>query len=367
MTQTKIVVMSGYHDYRSNRKANIHFISKELSVSYDVSFLSFRYSYLTKTRDDPRHDLWNRSNSIEISNGVKCYLWRSYIHPFRMPSFFSILENILFSLYSRYMPHELIEIISSADIILIESGICIIYAEMIKRLNPSVRLIYLASDGLTTINQANFIKRKFNMVATLFESARVPSPYLASEMPLGLKTYYIPHGIDKNVFRTTNKSPFDLGTTNAVSVGSMLFDESFFLIASEAFPHVNFHIIGGVPNRNGLTNVRYYSEMPFHETLPFLKHANIAIAAYGIGVHRYLTHTSMKLIQYEFLGVPAVCPLEVSGGLSHRFGYKIGDVSSIISAVQRALDSKHFLPIMHMSWSEVTDRILNHNVSLEMR
>src|SRR3979490_901359 len=79
------VILSGYHDYRSKRKADLHFIADELKEPGEVNFLSLRYSYLTRYKEDPRHDLWDRANRHETVRGVGCYLWRTPIHPFRLP------------------------------------------------------------------------------------------------------------------------------------------------------------------------------------------------------------------------------------------------------------------------------------------
>jgi 2-beta-glucuronyltransferase len=357
MEHRNFIIMSGYHDYRTKRRANLHFIADELAKRGKVFFFSLRYSYLTKYREDPRHGLWDRANRFELSNSILCYLWRTPIHPFRLPGRLVILERVMFGLFSRYLPRALKQKIKESDIAFIESGVSIIYARLLKRLNPSLILIYMASDSLSTINQAEYIKKQFDAFAHLFESARVPSPYLADELPKLMPTYYIPHGIDKRQFEHIGTSPYQEGTVNAVSVGSMLFDASFFRIAGELFPNIVFHIIGSGHEDKAQNNVRYYPEMPFRQTLPYIKHANIAIAPYGQDAPRYLTHTSMKLSQYAYLGVPAVCPISVAGK-GERFGYIPGNADSIREAVSHALTFES-CQNAYLSWSDVTDRLLH--------
>src|ERR1700733_13164113 len=92
-TQRSFVIMSGYHDYRSKRKANLHFIADELKGRGEVNFLSLRYSYLTRYKQDPRHDLWDCANRYEKVNDIGCYLWRTPIHPFRLPKSFAFFEK----------------------------------------------------------------------------------------------------------------------------------------------------------------------------------------------------------------------------------------------------------------------------------
>jgi 2-beta-glucuronyltransferase len=51
------------------------------------------------------------------------------------------------------------------------------------------------------------------------------------------------------------------------------------------------------------SNVRFYKEMPFKATLPYIKHADFGIAAYRPSANSgYLAQSSLKLMQYEYLG-----------------------------------------------------------------
>jgi 2-beta-glucuronyltransferase len=355
------VIMSGYHDYRSKRKADLHFIADELKKQGEVSFFSVRYSYLTRYKEDPRHDLWERANRNETVNGIGCYLWRTPIHPFRLPSRFALIEKAGFAAFSSYLPKAMRAAIKRTDIVFVESGISIIYLPLIKRLNPNVRIIYLASDSLDTIGQAGAIKDALRANADLIDGARVPSPYLARDLPRQVPCYYIPHGIDKAQFERIGTSPFSPGSVNAVSVGSMLFDPGFFESAGKLFPNITFHVIGSGYAGAGPHNVRYYPEMPFEKTLPFLKYSAFAIAPYRSGVAPYLTHTSMKLMQYNYLGIPAVCPEIVTGAGYGRFGYDPERPQTIKTAIENALDSGGLAPQPQLDWRQVTRLIMGMN------
>jgi 2-beta-glucuronyltransferase len=351
--------MSGYHDYRSKRKANLHFIADELKKRGEVDFFSLRYSYLTRYREDPRHDLWGSANIYEKVDGVGCYLWRTPIHPFRLPRRLSIIEKMSFASFSMCLPKAIRAVIGRADIIFVESGMSIIYVPLIKRLNPEIQIVYMASDSLDAIRQADAIKQAFIRNAAAIDSARVPSPHLARDIPGDIPRYYIPHGIDKARFERIGPSHFAPGSVNAVSVGSMLFDPTFFEMAGRLFPNVTFHVIGSGYAGTGPGNVRYYAEMPFEKTLPFLKHCTFAIAPYGPSVEAYLSHTSMKLTQYNYLGIAAVCPVAIAGEGMGRFGYRPGDRDTIQAAINEALCAPPIVPHRHLSWSEVTDRLLD--------
>ena len=363
------VIISGYHDYRSKRRANLHFIADELTKRGDVFFLSLRYSHLTRRREDPRHNLWARANRLERVNGVDCYLWRTPIHPFRMPAHLRLAERALFGLFAQHLPRPARERIAQATHIFVESGIGIMYLPLLRRLNPTGQIIYMASDSLGAINQADTIKRAFQRYAHFVDSARLPSPFLRDDVPASIPCYFIPHGIEKERFAQNCPSPYRPGTTNAVSVGSMLFDNSFFEIAGPAFPDITFHVIGSGHTGPNTANVLYYDEMPFEATLPYLKHATFAIAAYGEGVAPYLTHISMKLMQYGFLGLPAVCPEVVAGEGLGRVGYFAKDTSSIDAAISKTLNVR-WLGADCLDWNGVTTRLLrpdDFNISESIR
>jgi 2-beta-glucuronyltransferase len=323
-----------------------------------VFFLSLRYSPLTNFKNDPRRTLRERANRLEIVNSVACYLWHTPVHPFGLPRQLELLEKLVFAGAARLLPRVAMDEIARATHILIESGIGLIYLPLIRQLNPAAEVVYMASDSLTAINQASAIKAAFRRHATLIDRARLPSPLLRADVPAIIPCHYIPHGIEKARFARVAQSPYRPGTRNAVSVGSMLFDPTFFALAGPQCPDVTFHVIGSGHPGVDTANVRYLPEMPFAETLPYLQHADVAIAPYGSGVEPYLTHTSMKLTQYSFLGLPAICPDMLVAEPFRRFGYRPGDAGSIARAVAAALASDKRAEVEHLDWAEVTDRLL---------
>ncbi len=354
----QFLMLSGYHDYRSPRKADVHFIAKELKAYGRVYFVSTRFSRISMLREDPRHALNQRANRIEIYDGVNCYLWRTPVHPVGLPKALRPLERLIFAGYKLQLPQAIKRMIRASNVIFVESGINIIFARLIKRLNPTCKLIYLAEDSLGTIHQAETIKNALREHASAFDAARIVSPHINSEIPDQMPRYYIPHGIEKQTFAVIGDTPYEPGTQNAVSVGSMLFDPEFFNIAGALFPSITFHVIGSGHTQPARNNVIFYPEMPFAKTLPYLKHSDFAIAPYNEKVAAYLTHSSMKLMQYNFLGIPAVCPDLIAASSFGRFGYKHGDAESIRRAIYEALSAKKIEPQKHIGWAEVTAQLL---------
>jgi 2-beta-glucuronyltransferase len=354
------LMISG-HDFRSPRKANVHFIAEELAKLGKTRFFSIGFSYLSRIKKGPRVSLWGRANRPEHYQGVDTYLWRTLLHPFnlRLP-FLRCIEKFWFNDYVADAPNTLREWIADAGTIILESGMSVIFYDLIKEINPTARVIYLCSDDLDTIGCSSHLQDQLQRITAQLDGIRVPSRVLASAFSSNAYVFFVPHGIDRSINDLGKTSPY-AGGVNLVAVGSMLFDPHFFTIAAAAFPDYTFHVIGGGAKAALLRapNIRVYGEMPFTETIAYIRHADVGIAPYeGKHVSNYLADTSMKLMQFGYLGLPAVCPHAAVGDYTGRFGYTPDDADSIVAAIRSALACGHFQASPALSWAEVTQRIL---------
>lgn len=359
-TSPNYLVLSA-HDYRTPRRASIHFITDELARRGHVRFFSLRYSRLSRLKGDARLPLDDGANRIEIRNGVECYLWRVLAHPFntRKP-WLRGAEDLWFRGYVRQAPSVLKRWIVEADVIVFESGTAVAFIAMARRLNPAARLIYRASDALNTINVADYIEREFVRMMSTLDVIALVSPKMADRIPNAANVAHIPHGIDPQLEALADPSPYGDGL-HAVSLGSMLFDPQFIEVASQAFPQVTFHVIGsGTGAQPGYgSNVRVYGEMKHTLTIPYIKHATIGLAPYSSSaIPAYLADSSLKLQQYDFFALPAVCPFAVVGDYSSRFGYTPGNADQIVSAIRDALDAPRVSHRTHLDWPATVDRLL---------
>lgn len=354
--QQKYLLLSA-HDYRSPRKAGIHFVASELAKMGPTRFFSLRYSFLSRYKHDPRLSLDDQANKIVNHQGVDCYLWKTLIHPIRIRPF----ESLMYHLYSFGFNAVLRRWIKESDVIILESGVAPIFFDLIKKLNPRAKILYRASDALDTIDAAAYIRNTFARVAKEIDTIVMPSKALADSMPSTHNLAFVPQGIDHSVNEKANPSPYGEGI-HAVSVGSMLFDPQFFILAGKRFPHIHFHIIGSCQPRHPEygENISVYGEMPFDKTLPYIKHATLGIAPYAsVNLPAYLRDTSLKLTQYEFFGLPAICPHFIAADYPTRFGYDIGDENSIAQAISRALNPAQPLTKRTvLDWAQVTERML---------
>lgn len=355
-----ILILSG-HDYRTPRRASLHFIADELSRRGQVRFFSLGFSWLSKLKNDLRISLWHRANRVERVNGVDCYLWFTPLHPvhLRQP-WLAPLERLAFRLYRRRPCAILRQWIAEADIVLFESGMSPLFADWVFRINPRARTIFRGSDSLAAIGVSPFVQELFARAAPRLDAIGLASPRMARTLPPDSKAFFVPHGLDPSIAGSADPCPYPPGI-HAVSVGSMLFDADFFVVAGQAFPDITFHVIGcGKPTiANRPANVRLYDHMPYTKTLRYIKHARLGIAPYVSGeVPDYLADTSMKLIQYQFFGIPAVCPHVVVGDRASRFGYQPGDRDSVIQAIRAALNAPRLPSSGWLNWPAVVDRLL---------
>jgi 2-beta-glucuronyltransferase len=362
LIEPRSVLFISVHDFRSLRKASVHFIAAEMAKRGGVRFVSVALSRLSEHRGDTRAGLADRANRVEVSGGVECYLWRTLVHPFKIRNkFLRPLEPALFRAYRATLPKIPKRWILEADVVFVESGMAAVFIADIRRLNPAARIIYLASDDLEVVGCAGTILRDFRRNYDMIDTVRLPSRYLLSGMPHGKNAIFAPHGIDRSVAQAHHASPYGQRAA-AVSVGSMLFDAAFFSAAAEKNPEIDFHIIGAGKAANGLAaaNIILHPEMAFAATLPYLQHAAFGIAPYlDADTPMYLIDTSLKLRQFALFGIPAVCPFFAVGGTAGRFGYLPGDSDSIATAIRAALANRIPITTDARGWNEVVDRILS--------
>jgi 2-beta-glucuronyltransferase len=349
------------HDYRTALQVNLHHCAAELTRHGHVFFFSVGFSWLSRLTDDPRLALWPCSNRIETIDGVDCYLWRRAYHPFnlRLPALAAV-EASLFASYASNLPREFIEAVAKARLIIIESGIGIVFFEAVKRINPSARVIYFASDDVKAINCSSAIEVELARTIDRYDAVVSPSRRLARQLAMKIPGHFLPYGMDPARLTGIEENPF-AGGTNAVTAGASLFDPQFFKIAAPAFPDVTFHLIGCGARADGidLPNVRIYPQMPGHDVLRHFKHAHFGIAPYAAHlVDPYHLESSQKLNHFGLLGVPAVCPQIAAGDVAGRFGYRPDAAASIAAAIRAALAHGHFPGRPVMQWPDIVARLL---------
>jgi 2-beta-glucuronyltransferase len=350
------------HDYRTPRRASIHSIADELAKRGPTRFFSLRYSRLSQWKRDIRLPLDASANTVARHRGVDCYLWKTALHPFNTRRrWLRPVEDVMFRRYVAAAPAILRQWMREADTIVFESGTAVVFVELARQINRQAKLIYRASDGLSAIDSADYVARTFARVASAMDTIALVSPAMAAEVASRDNVHHIGHGLDPTLAEQGDPSPYDDGV-HAVSVGSMLFDPDAIAVASRSFPDITFHVIGSGRGRmpGYGDNVRVHGEMPHAETLCYIKHARFGIAPYAAErLPAYLADSSLKLLQYDFYALPAICPHAIVGGYASRFGYAPGDADSIAAAVRRALDAPRVRSRKPLDWAQTVDRLLD--------
>jgi 2-beta-glucuronyltransferase len=357
-----VVFVSAVHDFRTLRRGSIQALASAMAkMGHAVTFVSVRFSLLSLIKGDSRSFLWRKANTPELVNGVVCHLWFTFIHPFQSKNrFFELLFRPHYSLHKRLKNRFVDRCFRNADFIVIESGQGILFAGRARRLNPSAKIIYRASDKLSTIGASEILQAELEKNADIFDWFCLLSADMADEFAWAReKTFCVPLGIDPEDYRNNGPNPY-VAPINAVTVGSMLFDPSFFQTAAVLFPAIQFHLIGCGVEFDAPQNVRLYDEMAFKDTLRYIEHASFGIAPYrDTKGADYLATSSLKLKQYEYMGIPAVCPVFAVGQSRNRFGYAPADKPSIECAINEALNSAFVAVPAPLSWKDLAVRLLD--------
>ena len=351
------VLIISRHDYRTARRASVHFIARQMAQQgHDVGFLSIGYSWISRLRGDSRANLFHRANIWEEVDGLHAYLWRGTWHPVNLPVLNGV-ESWLYSLWANTPCPALDDAAREAEIIIVESGIGPALINRIRAAAPSAKLIYRATDLLSTAGVPDCIEdmlwQSEAHIDLIVVVARSMLPHFEE---FGCPKIFIPHGVDTALLRRTTENPYAT-TRNAVTVGSMLFDPTAIRALAKARPDFTFHTIGS-PKSNLPANVVQHDEMPFAQTLPYLQHADVGIAAYQpAAASAYLADSSLKLLQYQAIGLPSICPDFAVGDHSLRFGYHPGDAADIIRAFDQALAANRW-PMPAKDWSDVAEELI---------
>ncbi|MDX3908902.1 MAG: polysaccharide biosynthesis protein GumK [Sphingobium sp.] len=351
------VLILSRHDYRTKRKASAHFLAKALvEQGHEVQFFSIGYSWLSRLRSDSRAFLDERANHWETVDGVQAYLWRGVWHATRMP-LMGERFGYLYDMWARSRCDALDEAASRADVIIVESGIAPVLIPRVRAAAPNARLIYRAADLLSTAGVhprvQEILEQSREAIDLVVVVAQAMLPHFDD---FRAPKIVLRHGVDRDQICAPTESPYPRGK-NIVSVGAMLFDPKPVCLAAEHLSDWTFHLIG-VPSSTFPDNVVQHPEMPFSSTLPYIRHADIGLAAYQKEARsEYLAESSLKLLQFGAIGLPAVCPQFAVEQGSLRFGYDPEYPETIIGALERAANAPR--SISHVpSWSEVAGNLI---------
>ncbi len=337
----KVVLITAHHP-DSERKTGFHFWAEILAKDgIEVAWLTTGFSHLTHFSRQRKilplpHNSWTK-----LSDKVFWYAWKPLFHPVNLRTgYLNAASSVLFYFYRYLLPQKLLASIINADVCIVENGSGLLLVEDIARANPKLKLIYTVSDRIRTLNYHPLILAAEKNALPYFNLIRVPAAVMINDYDRDLPVEYIPQGLHKELFATINQNPYS-SEKNAISIGDMLFDAASIEKLAAAYPDWNFHVFG---RRAHLTktfaNVHEYGEVAFNKVIPFIQHADIALAPYSEADNAdYLSQSSLKMQQYTFCQLPIVAPDFASSGRAHVIPYTSGD-DSIVNSFKTAQSIK---------------------------
>ncbi len=296
--------------------------------------------------------------------GLDSYVHFTPLHPHT--TMFPLLDGLLASKmdkYDRYPLGPLEKRISGADVIVYESNSALFLTWKCWRLAPRARHIYRVSDDIRTLRSTppRMVALEKEL-APKFSLISVPCVWLAQKFLELPNVRILPHGVDKEVFDACKTNPYVPGTTNAVFCGLGFYDACSTHAMAVHCPGINIHVVGlPAPKGDVPSNITYHDEIPFADTIPFIKYADCGLYTLLPSSRPMQAYTdSLKVMQYRYCGLPIVAPNFLDLHREGVFYYKPGDAASCRAALIGALQSGRntaYAEEVH-TWREVAEALL---------
>lgn len=348
------------HDYDSKRKVGFHYWADYLVENgHQVDYVSVGKSYLFKLFGRPIPNV--RNQWIQLSDNLSVYNWVSPVHPVANHPVINKLSNFIFRKIPLHFGQANFARLAKSDVVIVESGIGLALIPYIKKLNNKVKVIYEASDRLKTVGAHPYVLEVEQNAKAVLDFIRVPAEVMLDDFQdvKNIPVKYIPQGISKVAFDSNHSaSPYQT-KNNAISVGDMLFDGELITHLAEAYPDWHFHLFGRNAKLNTkLPNVIEHGECKFDDIVPYLKHADIALAPYRNAPNcEYLSQSSLKILQYKYCNLPVMAPKFASSESVGFFPYD--NSTSAVKAFSDAMThKKESLSNEVLSWDDVLDKKL---------
>lgn len=331
------------HTLHSSRRAGFHHIAAALHQDgWQVVFLTAGLSWLSVLRRDARltRPVRRQANRlIKSPDGPASFVWFSRWHPANLRV--GLLNRWSYRLFARYgelLPPAARELVADADLVIFESTPGLLLFDRCRAIQPAARTVYRVSDDLRMLRNHPAVIACEERIAAEFDLVSTPSEFLHRRFAKLPRARLMHHGIHKELFDADCSNPYPRdGRVHCVYVGASHFDFDFVARASAALPEAAFHIIGPIRPLPRRANVISYGELPFAETIPYLKHADLGLATRSYAPGAESLTDSLKIIQYTYCRLPIVAPEFLRCPRSHVYYYAPGRCETMVSAVRAAL------------------------------
>jgi 2-beta-glucuronyltransferase len=366
----KITLLS-YHDFYSKNRAGFHFIADELAkLGHSILFVTAGLSVLTLIKYPRRFGgiIFKRivvEKSVGDDQKIRALAPFSVLHPVSIK--YSAINNCFTKTFERYSPsRNVAKKILDSDLVIVESCSALVWLRNLQKECKQIPpIIYRVSDDLDTIPTATAIKiAELGLVASGgVNLVSCPSQPIAEKFNSKHSNVLVqPHGIACEVFDKCNTNPYSQKfnkNKNVVFVGLSLVDQRPIEYLAKNFPTTNFHLIGKI-NRIKFSNCYNYGVLPFKETVPYIKYADVGLQAVITGGSSSLRY-SLKIQQYTYCCLPIVGPAHIDTGWGNYYGYTENAFElDICNALSLALKNPRKLSVKGNSkdWGQVTREIL---------
>jgi 2-beta-glucuronyltransferase len=355
------VVLFTYHYYASKRRGGFHFLADAYAhLGWDVVFVTAPISWLSKLGDDPRFQYPVRHEAgrlVPVAPSIRSYVHFTPFHPanLRNPVLNALSSPVFRHVYPRFRLGPLVDELRDADLVILESTSALLLLDRLRSLAPRARIVYRVSDDMQALRLHPLVRGREHELASRCDLVSTTSAGIQERFADLPRSRQHRPGIEKAVFDAPVATPYDSGP-NVVFVGFWTIDREFLQVAARAHPDVTFHVIGqdaGVVE----PNVVSYPEMPFRDTVPFVKHADVGLQtiAYRPGVE--VLTDGLKVIQFSYVGVPVVMPTFIKSPRPNVVTYQPGDDRSAARAIDTALAMDVARQTDVPSWEELATEI----------
>lgn len=363
MSAPRLILVT-LHYLQSDRRAGAHWVADAfVRAGWEVIFVTGALSHLSRLRRDFRFAYPVRAQAGKVrwvGDRLASFVWYTPWHPANLRSArLNRWSAPLFRRYARFPLGELEPLVAGADLLLFESTPALLLAPRLRRLAPRARLVYRMADDLTLLRNHPVVLEAEADLMRCADLVSVPTAALLKRFPPVPNAAVQPHGVRRDLFEAPSEPPYGTGGPHAVFVGTSMLDTRFLEIAAEVRPAWTFHVIGPLHGVPAHPRIRTYGEMPFEQTVPYIRHADAGLQArlYEPGAESLVD--SLKVMQYTCCRLPVIAPEFLVSARPNWVTYVPGDRASIGRALDaaQAMDRAALPPDGVWSWDDLARAI----------
>lgn len=306
----RVVILTG-HFARQKRRGSILWLADGMqALGWHVALVTVGYSRLSVLRRDPRlvalgqmppPGLQNHSATLDSLFSL------SPVHPLRVLDWVAPrFAQVMLRHWARLLP----QVLQGADRVIIESGLFVLFAPLVRSQAGEAQMIYRVNDDLRLLRQPSCVLQAEMAHQLWFDRISTSSPDIAARFTHSGVTID-PMGFPHNRLTTLPPSPYHpRAKFEAVCAGTTQIDLPALCRIAAARPQWRLHVLGRlcrVPQVPG--NLVLHGEQNFDATLAYVAYADIGLAPYldAAGIE-YQRSNSNRMLLYRHFGLPILGP-----------------------------------------------------------